>query len=50
MVYENSNQVYDIADRIYNDLQKAAGQLKLIVEEPHFIELKREDCREDLEH
>jgi hypothetical protein len=49
MVYENTKQTYEIADKILNDFYSASKQLKLNVEEPHFIELKREDCREELE-
>ncbi len=49
MVYENTNQTFGIADKILNDFYQASKQLKLDVEEPHFIELKREDCREELE-
>ncbi len=49
MVYENNQQTFGIADKILNDFYLASKQLKLNVEEPHFIELKREDCREELE-
>jgi hypothetical protein len=52
MVYEKNqrnDRVYQIADNIYNDLCKASGQLKLRVEEPAWIELERENCREEFE-
>jgi hypothetical protein len=39
MVYENSQRVYDVANNIYNDMVKASNQLKIKVEEPHWIEL-----------
>lgn len=49
MVYENSDRVYNIVDNIYKDLQKASQQLKLRVEEPHWIELSKEHNREELD-
>ena len=49
MVYENSDRVYGIADNIYRDLCKASGQLKLKVEEPHWIELSKESNRDELD-
>lgn len=49
MIYENTDRVYGIADNIYRDLVKASGQLKLTVEEPHFIELSKESNREELD-
>lgn len=49
MVYENSDRVYGIADNIYRDLVKASQQLKLKVEEPHWIELSKESNREELD-
>jgi len=39
MVYEDSQRVYDVANNIYNDMVKASNQLKIKVEEPHWIEL-----------
>ncbi len=49
MVYENSDRVYQIADNIYKDLVKASGQLKLVIEEPHWIELSKESNRDELD-
>ena len=49
MVYENNDRVYGIADNIYRDLVKASQQLKLVVEEPYFIELTKESNREELD-
>jgi hypothetical protein len=49
MVYENSDRVYDIANEIYNNLVKSSLQLKMKVEEPHWIELSRESNKEEFE-
>lgn len=49
MVYENNDRTYQIADNIYKDLQKASQQLKLRVEEPHWIELTKENNKEELD-
>ena len=49
MVYENSDRVYQIADNIYKDLVKASGQIKLVIEEPHWIELSKESNRDELD-
>lgn len=49
MVYENSDRVYDIANDIYNNMVKASNQLKMKVEEPHWIELTRESNKEEFE-
>lgn len=49
MIYENNDRVYNIADNIYRDLVKASQQLKLVVEEPYFIELSKESNREELD-
>lgn len=49
MVYENSDRVFRVADEIYNNMRKAAGQLKLKVEEPYWIELSKENNFQELE-
>jgi hypothetical protein len=49
MIYENNDRVYNVADNIYRDLVKASQQLKLVVEEPYFIELTKESNREELD-
>ena len=50
MIYQKGKRRnnFDIADRIYNDLVKASGQLKLKVEEPYWIELEEENDEEEL--
>ena len=49
MVYEKNQRTFGIADDIYNNLCKASNQLKLKIEEPHWIELEKETNREELE-
>ncbi len=49
MVYENSDRIYDIANEIYNNMVKASNQLRMKVEEPHWIELSRESNKEEFE-
>lgn len=49
MVYENSQRSFQIADNIFRDLQKASAQLKLVVEEPYWIELSKETNRDELD-
>lgn len=38
-----------MADNIYNDMVKASNQLRMKVEEPHWIELSRESNKEEFE-
>jgi hypothetical protein len=38
-----------VADNIYNDMVKASNQLRMKVEEPHWIELSRESNKEEFE-
>lgn len=50
MVYENTQRSFQIADNIFQDLQKASAQLKIVVEEPYWIELSKETNREELDY
>lgn len=49
MVYENKDNVFRVADTIYNDLVKASKQLGIKIEEPYWIELGRENDRTELD-
>ena len=49
MVYENTQRMFDIADGIFKSLQQASGQLKIVVEDPYWIELSKETNREELD-
>ena len=49
MVYENKDQVFKVADNIYNDLVKASKQLGIRIEEPYWIEMDNEKNRQELE-
>lgn len=49
MVCEKNSRVFLIADQIFKDMVKASAQLKLRVEEPHWIELSKETNREELD-
>jgi hypothetical protein len=51
MIYQKSNRGrsnFEIADRVYNDLAKASGQLKIKVEEPYWIEVEDEQDMDEL--
>lgn len=51
-MYQHSDRgfsTYDQADRIFNTFQSSCKQLGIRVEEPCFIEMEREDCREELQ-
>lgn len=49
MVYENQPRVFNVADEIYNNLVKASKQLGLKVQEPHWIELNKENNFNELD-
>ena len=50
MIYQKGQRRsnFDTADRIYNDLAKASKQLKVVVEEPYWIELEEENDEAEL--
>lgn len=54
MIYQNpaggkGRSYYNIADSVYNNFVNACGQLKIKVEEPHFLEVENEGDREEVE-
>jgi argonaute-like protein implicated in RNA metabolism and viral defense len=49
MVYENNDRVFQAADSVYNNLVKASQQLGIKIEEPYWIEMKKENDRRELD-
>jgi hypothetical protein len=49
MVYESNDRVFQAADSVYNNLVKASQQLGIKIEEPYWIEMKKENDRRELD-
>lgn len=48
IMYKRQN--FDLAEAVYDNLEKSSKRLKVNVQEPHWIELDREDDRVEMEH
>jgi hypothetical protein len=48
-VYENNDRTFQLADGVYQAMVQASRQLNIKVEEPHWIELSKEQNREEFE-